>query len=308
MSPIPPPRLGISSCLLGEPVRWDGGHRRDDFLSGPLSRYVEWVPVCPEVEVGMGVPRPTVDLVGDADAPRMVETEGGRDWTDAMRAWAERRIHALAGLDLCGYVLKARSPSCGLVDVKVSGRPIGRGLFAAALVARMPLLPVEDEGRLADALVRDAFLRRVFALDRWRRFVRARPRRADLVAFHAREKFLLLAHSETHLRRLGRVVAQVKGRMAAAVLDEYGRLHAEAFAHVATPKSHRNALEHLAGFVGDPLTREERAELRRVIADHARGRVTLAAPIALLRQHAERQEAAYVLEQTYLAPYPEELG
>jgi uncharacterized protein YbgA (DUF1722 family) len=237
----------------------------------------------------------------------MVETGSGRDWTDVMRAWAARRIDALERLDLCGYVLKARSPTCGLADVNVSGRPVGRGLFAAALARRLPLLPVEEEGRLADPVVRECFLDRVFACDRWCRFVRARPRRADLVAFHAREKFALLAHSEPHLRRLGRVVAQAKGRTTAAVLDAYGRLHAEAFARPATRKSHRNALEHLAGFVGDALTREERAELQHAIADHARGRAPLAVPIALLRQHAQAQSASYVLEQTYLAPYPEDL-
>jgi uncharacterized protein YbgA (DUF1722 family)/uncharacterized protein YbbK (DUF523 family) len=296
--------LGISSCLLGEAVRWDGGHRRNDFLAGTLAPYVEWVPVCPEVELGMGVPRPTVDLIGDAASPRMVETVSGRDWTEAMCRWAQRRIDALETLDLCGYVLKARSPSCGLVDVNVSGRPGQRGLFAAALVERWPFLPLEDEGRLADPLVREIFLERVFARDRWRRFVRTRPRRADLAAFHAREKLSLLAHSEAHLRRLGRVVAQAKGRTMAAVLDGYGRLLAEAFAQPATRKSHHNALEHLAGFVGDALDRDERAELQRVIADHARGRLPLAAPITLIRQHAQRQSAAYVLEQTYLAPYP----
>jgi uncharacterized protein YbgA (DUF1722 family)/uncharacterized protein YbbK (DUF523 family) len=306
------PRLGISTCLLGEAVRWDGGHKRDSYLTGTLSRFVEWVSVCPEVEVGMGVPRPTVRLVGAVDDPRMVETESGRDWTEALRQWAHRRVDALESLDLCGYVLKKDSPSCGMERVKVSapgtpGRRAGRGLFAAVLMERMPLLPVEEEGRLTDLGLREAFLDRVFAYDRWRTFRRARPRRAELVAFHARAKFSLLAHSERHLRRLGPVVAQAKGRTLAAVLEEYGRLYAEAFQKPATRKSHRNVLEHLAGFVSDPLTHEERAELQEAIADHAAGLVPLIVPITLLRHHARKQAAAYVLEQTYLSPHPKEL-
>jgi uncharacterized protein YbgA (DUF1722 family)/uncharacterized protein YbbK (DUF523 family) len=306
------PRLGISSCLLGQAVRWDGGHRRDTFLAGTLARFVEWVPVCPEVEIGMGVPRPTIRLQGDGREPRLIGNEDGHDWTEEMKAFARRRVRALEALDLCGYVLKKDSPSCGMERVKVhaEGAPVrrnGRGIFAAVLMEALPLLPVEEEGRLTDVTLREAFIDRVFAYARWRELRAARPRAGDLVRFHAASKFSLLAHSERHLRRLGRVVAKAKGRKWSEVLDEYGRHYTEAFAQPATPRSHRNVLEHLAGFVSDAISGDERVELQETIADFAAGLTPLVVPLTLLRHHARTHGAAYVLEQTYLSPHPKEL-
>ena len=235
-----PVRIGVSSCLLGAEVRFDGGHKRDSFLVSELGRHVEWVPVCPELEVGMGVPREPVRLVRfDRSAPddvRMVGVGSGRDWTEEMRAFARHKVELLDHLYLSGYVLKSKSPSCGMERVKIY--PISvrgpakedRGLFAAALMEHFPLLPMEDESRLSDPMLRENFIERVFCHHRWLLFRSERftPRRLGM--FHQRHKDILLAHSEAHLRRLGRIVASSKGRPAAGVAGEYARVFFEALA------------------------------------------------------------------------------
>jgi uncharacterized protein YbbK (DUF523 family) len=209
-------RVGVSGCLLGAGVRFDGGHKRDRFLTDVLGRYVEWVSVCPEVEVGMGVPREAVRLIGARDAPRMVGTRSGTDYTEAMRRWAAARVRGLAALELAGYVLKKDSPSCGMERVRVYGAGgtasrRGRGLFAAALLAAYPALPVEEEGRLHDPRLRENFIERLFCYQRWRT-VLARPTRGALVAFHTAHKFLVLAHSPREYAVLGRLVGAATGR------------------------------------------------------------------------------------------------
>jgi uncharacterized protein YbbK (DUF523 family) len=208
-------RVGISACLLGEPVRWDGGHKRDDALVSELGRFVEWLPVCPELEIGMGVPRPSVRLARAGRDVRMLENATDRDHTRAMRAFAKRRVAALATQDLCGYVLKKDSPSCGKQRVKVyrSRGPAlrdGRGLFAQALLAAFPSLPVEEEGRLHDAASRENFLERVFAYRRLRDFFAGDWRPADLVQFHTAHEHQLMAHAPRAYAELGSLVAEVK--------------------------------------------------------------------------------------------------
>src|SRR5262245_35185486 len=205
-------RIGISACLLGDEVRFDGGHKRDTYVTGVLSPHVEWVPVCPEVEIGLGVPREAMRLVGVPEAPRLMTSRSGLDHTARMRTFARDKVEALRRLDLDGYILKSKSPSCGMERVPVhtaGGRASGsgRGLFAQALLTAMPLLAVEEEGRLNDPRRRESFIVRVFAHRRWRRLTGAPFRPAALVAFHARHKFLLMAHSEPHLRALGRLVS-----------------------------------------------------------------------------------------------------
>jgi uncharacterized protein YbbK (DUF523 family) len=257
-------RLGVSACLLGEEVRYDGGHKRDAFLTDTLGPFVEWVPVCPEVELGLGVPRPPIRLVGDAEAPRLVVEKTGEDLTARMRRWARRRAAELAGLGLHGYVLKRGSPSCGLFRVRVygeSGMPggAGPGLFAAALAEALPALPIEEEGRLTDAGLRESFIERVFAAARWQAFTAARPRARDLVAFHAAHKFAILAHSPRDYATLGRLVAGAGARAAGEVVERYGEGFMRALAARATRARHTNVLQHLAGFFKRRLTDDERA-------------------------------------------------
>jgi len=305
-----PLRLGISACLLGEAVRWDGGHKRDPFLTETLGRWVEWVPVCPEVELGLGVPRETIRLEGDAGAPRLMAIESRRDLTAEMDAFARRRVAGLARLDLSGYVLKKDSPSCGMERVRLhgaAGPPArkGVGAFARVLMEQMSLLPVEEEGRLHDPELREHFVERVFAYWRWRRFSAGTPTRGALVAFHTAHKLQLLAHHPASLRRLGRLVAG-RGPLA-GVLREYGRGFMAALGVRATPARHVNVLEHMAGYVTRGLAADERRELGEVIADYRRGLVPLVVPLTLLGHHVRRQDVSYLAEQVYLSPHPKEL-
>lgn len=306
-------RLGVSSCLVGEEVRATGGHSRDRFLVNTLGRWVTWIPVCPEVEMGMPVPRPTIRLVGDVDRPRLVASRGDVDHTDAMRRWAEGRIAALADLRLDGYVFKKNSPSCGLHRVRVyddHGRAErkGRGMFARMVTDAFPLLPVEEDGRLNDPRLRENFIERVFAHRRWRHFLEEEPSPRGLVAFHTSVKLAVLAHSPEHYRRLGRVVADAGGDDFPARLDAYASLFHEALRELATPGRHRNVMEHLAGFLKEELDARDKRELAGAIEDYHRGLLPLVVPLTLLRHHLGRHDVpAWVHEQVYLEPYPREL-
>lgn len=305
------PRLGISACLLGQRVRYDGGHKQDLFLTQTFAQFVEWVPVCPEIEVGMGVPRGAVRLTGSVDDPRMIAERTGKDWTEAMKTFAARRIHELAALDLSGYVFKKDSPSCGVERVRVYGAantPVrrGRGLFAAALMTGSPLLPVEEEGRLNDPGLRENFVERVFAYDRWSAAERTKSR-GGLVAFHTAHKTLLLAHSERHYRHLGRLVAGLKGKSLGEVYEEYGRVFMTALTAHATPKKHANVLDHMMGYFSDALSAAERRELVEIIGDYRRQLIPLIVPVTLIRHYVKKYGVAYLEDQVYLAPSPKEL-
>ena len=305
-------RLGVSSCLLGEAVRYDGGHKHDRFLTDVLGPSVEWVSVCPEIELGLGVPRDTLRLVGTPKAPRLVQEKTGEDLTARMRRYAEDRVRALAALELDGYVLKRASPSCGLFRVRVyrdSGVPAadGRGLFAVALTGALPALPVEEEGRLTDPAIRENFIERVFLAARWREFVAARPRPRDLVAFHAAHKLLVLAHSPAHYGRLGRLAAAAGKAFTRATLEAYHALLMEAVAVRATRGRHANVLHHMAGYFKRDLTADERAEVVEVIEEYRRGLVPLVVPITLVNHYVRRLGVRYLADQVYLRPHPKEL-
>jgi uncharacterized protein YbgA (DUF1722 family)/uncharacterized protein YbbK (DUF523 family) len=305
-------RLGVSACLLGEEVRHDGGHKKDAFLTETLGPFVEWVPVCPEVEIGLGTPRDTLRLVGDATGPRLVVRKTGEDLTERMRRYAEVKARELEALGLHGYVLKRASPSCGLFRVRVdreTGMPDGggRGLYADELVRRFPMLPVEEEGRLTDAAIRENFIERVFAAARWRSFLEKKPRPRDLVALHAAQKFAVLAHSPAHYAKLGRRVASAGPRLTRDRLDEYGTLLMEALAVRATRARHTNVLQHLAGFFKRELDAPARAELAEVIQEYHRGLVPLVVPLTLVRHYVRRFDAKYLADQVYLRPHPKEL-
>jgi uncharacterized protein YbgA (DUF1722 family)/uncharacterized protein YbbK (DUF523 family) len=302
-------RIGVSSCLIGKKVRYDGQHKKDDFLCDVLAPHVEWVPVCPEVELGLGTPRPTIRLERRGRALRLTMPSQERDLTAEMEAYAARRVAALEGLD--GYVLKKDSPSCGMERVKVHGDAGGKregvGLYAAALMARFPHLPVEEEGRLRDGPLRENFIERVFVYHRLRALFAGRFRAGDLVAFHTAHKLAVLAHSTPAYQALGRLVARVKTLPANVVRERYSAGLMEALKILATRGRHTNVLQHMAGYVGDALDPESRAELGSVIDDYRRGLVPLIVPITLLRHHARLQGVSYLLGQTYIDPHPREL-
>ncbi|HYB70720.1 MAG TPA: DUF523 and DUF1722 domain-containing protein [Candidatus Bathyarchaeia archaeon] len=311
-SPDLPIRVGISACLLGEEVRYDGGHQKDHYVTEVLARHFRWVPVCPELEVGMGVPREPVRLVGPAGAPRMLGVTSGADHTDRMSAFARRRVQDLAREGLSGYILKRGSPSCGMERVKLypeRGAPSrdGVGLFAHALMEALPLLPIEEEGRLNDARIRDNFITRIFAYRRLTALREAAPRPGDVVAFHTAHKYLLLAHSPTAYARLGREVARVPRPARVRWLDGYAQGFMRALMVPATTKKHVNVLQHLAGFFKDHIGAGEKRELLGLIDDYARGLVPLVVPITLINHHVARFDVAYVRDQVYLRPHPKEL-
>jgi uncharacterized protein YbgA (DUF1722 family)/uncharacterized protein YbbK (DUF523 family) len=304
-------RVGVSSCLLGREVRWNGGHKRDPYLTTDLAGHFEWVAVCPEEEMGLGVPREPVRLEGDPRAPRLVARTTGTDLTARMQAFARRRVKALEALDLCGYILKARSPSCGMERVPVHGRASGArrgvGAFARVLMERLPLLPVEEEGRLQDPRLRENFIERVFACHRVKDLLAGGPAARDLVAFHTRHKCLVLAHSPDHYRRLGRLVAAASGARARAAARRYAALFMQALRVPATPRKHANVLQHILGFLKDDLPADDKREILHLIDDFRKERLPLLAPLVLLRHHSRRHKVRDVLEQVYLSPHPEEL-
>ncbi len=305
------PRIGISSCLLGEEVRFDGGHKRDTFLTQILDSYVEWVRVCPEVEVGMGVPRETLRLVRVDGDTRMITTRTGVDHTDSMRAWSEKRTKALAGMGLRGYVLKKDSPSCGMERVKVygdgGGARVGVGTYAEVLKARFPALPIEEEGRLNDAVLRENFIERVFAYDRLRALFDSRWTQSSLVAFHTAHKMALLAHSTTAYQELGRLVAGGTKISRPDLQRQYEELFMRTLARPATAKRHTNVLMHMAGHLKRILDDECRKELLECIDEYRRGLVPLVVPVTLLRHYVRLHRIEYLAGQTYLEPHPREL-
>ena len=310
--PAPEIRVGVSHCLLGANVRYDGAHARDRYLTDVLAEHFTLVPVCPEAEVGMGIPRETVRLEGDPEAPRMVAPRSGADWTARMNAYAARRVRELAQDELCGFVFKKNSPSCGVFRVKLYGdkgppQRQGRGLFAAEYARRNPLVPIEEEGRLNDPVLRENFIERVFALHRLKGLFAGRWKRGEVVAFHSREKYLLMAHSPKHYKQLGQLVAAVADHTPAAFRDLYMEGFMAALAAHATPRRHVNALQHLAGYLRTVIGEPERKRILALIEDYREGLVPLVVPMTLLRHYVELNEVPYVGEQTYLNPHPREL-
>ncbi len=309
-----PVRLGVSTCLLGEAVRYDGGHKRDRFVTDLLARFVEWVPVCPELEAGMGVPRPAMRLVrqGADDPVRLVEIASGQDHTRRMQRFAAQRVRALRALDLCGYVLKKDSPSCGMTRVKIyaeKGAPErkGTGLFAAALQEALPRLPVEEEGRLNDPRIRENFIERIFAFRRLQDLFRGRVSNGRIVAFHTAHKLQLMAHSPAAYRELGRLVADLKRVSPAEFRERYEAAFMAALSRIASPGRNANVLHHAAGHLKKRLDAPSRAELAELIHDYRDGLVPLVVPVTLLRHHARTHEVAYLQGQHFLEPHPKEL-
>jgi uncharacterized protein YbgA (DUF1722 family)/uncharacterized protein YbbK (DUF523 family) len=310
---VTPVRMGISACLLGQKVRYDGGHKRDAFLVEVFGRYVEWVPVCPEVEMGLGVPRDTLRLELEGDDIRLIMPKTGADYTERLRTFATQRLAALANEGLCGYIFKKDSPSCGMERVRLyprhgMPRKAGQGLFAAALRQHFPHLPVEEEGRLNDPRLRENFVTWVFAYQRWRRLAGQAVTRAALLRFHAQHKFVLAAHSQLGTRRLGRLLAHPEQfaddqAVAGAYLDGF----TEIMRRTPTRRSHTNVLQHLAGYVSDHLDSDDRGELTEAIDQYRRGLLPLIVPVTLLRHYVRKFRVPYLLDQVYLTPHPHEL-
>jgi len=307
-----PIRVGISTCLLGESVRYDGGHCHDRYLTGVLGKWVEWTSICPEAELDMGIPRPTLRLQRGESGVHLVAPSTGEDWTERMDAFGDRRIEETEAADLDGYVLKKGSPSCGLSRLKVyikgmPGERQGVGLFAAKLQERCPLLPLEEEGRLNDPILRQNFVERIFARNRWRGLVAGGLDRGRLVEFHTAHKLLLRSHSEPLYKELGRLVGSAGTTSDEELFAAYGKAFHECFARIPKVKAHVNVLEHALGYLKKLLEPREKEIILDAIAQFRRGVLPLVVPQTLIQYNAERHEVDYLRGQLYFEPNPKEL-
>ncbi|PIV23963.1 MAG: DUF1722 domain-containing protein [Deltaproteobacteria bacterium CG_4_8_14_3_um_filter_45_9] len=305
-------KLGISACLLGENVRYDGGHKLDRFLTDTLGRYVEYVPVCPEVECGLPIPRESMHLEGDPDSPRLVTIRTKQDMTDRMVRWAWKRVEELDKEDLCGFIFKSDSPSSGMERIRVyneKGMPVkkGVGIFAKIFMDHFPLLPVEDEGRLHDPKLRDNFIERIFALKRWREILSKKDSRGNVVDFHTRHKLLILSHSPKHYQMMGKLVAQAKDLSLKQLYQEYQTLLIESLYLKTSPKKNSNVLQHMLGYFKEQLCSDEKKELLEVIDHYREGYIPLVVPITLISHYVRKYDQPYLKKQIYLNPHPLEL-
>ena len=305
-------RLGISSCLLGEKVRYDGGHKLDHWLVDTLGAYVDYVPVCPEVEMGLPVPREALRQIGDPENPHLVTSRSGIDHTETMHTWAQRRVAELEREGLCGFIFKSKSPSSGMERVKVynaqgMARKSGVGIFARIFMEHFPLLPVEEEGRLHDPVLRENFIETIFVLQRWRQMLGAGASTAALVDFHARHKLLLLAHSPELYRQMGRQVAASGVTPLAETLTEYQQMLLQALRRQTTVRKHVNVLQHLLGYFKRQLTAGEKEEVLETIENYRRGHLPLIVPVTLINHFVRKYDQPYLQNQVYLNPHPLEL-
>jgi uncharacterized protein YbbK (DUF523 family)/uncharacterized protein YbgA (DUF1722 family) len=306
-------RIGISACLLGERTRYDGGHKRDDLLVRTIGELVEWVPVCPEVEIGLGTPRETIRLVsGRGRRARLLGSRSAADHTASMRRLGRARSDELQRIGLAGYIFKKGSPSCGLFRVKVydsAGVPrrIGRGTFAQEISDAMPLLPLEEEGRLCDPRLRENFFVRVFAFRRVMELFAGRWRPDDLVRFHAREKMLLMAHDRAAYAELGRVVAEIRRLGKKAAARRYGSTFMTGMARIATVRKQAKVLDLMARQLRSVLDAADRAELAGAIDRYRREHAPLLVPLTLIRHHVHKHDVASLAGQSALELDPREL-
>ena len=304
--------LGISTCLLGENVRYDGGHKLDRFLTDTLRQYVEYVPVCPEVECGLGVPRESMHLEGNPDSPRLVTIRTKQDMTDRLVQWAQKRVVQLEKKDLCGFIFKSDSPSSGMERIRVyneKGIPVkkGVGIFTRIFMDHFSLLPVEDEGRLHDPELRENFIERIFTLKRWREVLGKKESRGNVVDFHTKHKLLILSHSPKYYQMMGKLVAQAKNLPLKELYHEYQTLLMESLGLKTTPKKNANVLQHMMGYFKEQLSSDEKQELLEVIDLYRKEIIPLIVPITLINHYVRKYDQPCLKKQIYLNPHPLEL-
>ena len=305
-------KLGISTCLLGLNVRYDGGHKLDQFLTDTLGQYVEYVPVCPEVECGLPVPRESMHLEGNPDSPHLVTSHTKQDMTDRMVRWAEKRVAEMEREDLCGFIFKSNSPSSGMERIRVYNEkriPVkkGVGIFARIFMNHFPLLPVEDEGRLHDPELRESFIERIFTLKRWREALAKKESRGIVVDFHTKHKLLILSHSPKHHQAMGKLVAKAKDLPLKELYSQYETLIMEVLKLKTKSKKNSNVLMHMMGYFKEQLSSDEKKELLEVIDHYRQGYIPLIVPITLINHYVRKYDQPYLKEQVYLNPHPLEL-
>jgi uncharacterized protein YbgA (DUF1722 family)/uncharacterized protein YbbK (DUF523 family) len=306
-------KIGVSSCLLGKEVRYNGGHSHDRYITGTLGQYFTFVDVCPEVEAGFGIPRETLRLVGDPESPRLLTSKTRKDYTDTMLNWARTRVRELEKENLCGFIFKSKSPSSGMERVKIytekgfPGSNKGVGLFARAFMANFPLIPVEEEGRLHDAVLRENFIERIFALKRWRQVAEEKKSRGAIVAFHTEHKLQIMSHSQQSYRDMGHLVARIKDIPLDLMYSQYEAMFMQALALKATVKKNVNVLQHMAGYFKKLLSKDEKKELQEIIEQYHQNYTPLIVPITLVNHYVRKYGQEYLKKQYYLNPHPIEL-
>jgi uncharacterized protein YbgA (DUF1722 family)/uncharacterized protein YbbK (DUF523 family) len=305
-------KLGISACLSGEPVRYDGGHKLDRFLTDTLGHYVEYVQVCPEVGCGLGTPRESMHLEGEPGAARLVTSGTKRDMTELMLAWSRQKVQDLESENLWGFIFKSNSPSSGMARVKIFDRKgvphkIGVGIFAQVFMKHFPLLPVEDEARLYDPALRENFIERIFVLERWRQMSKHTRKISQPVEFHSRHKLLIMAHNPAHAGKMGRLVGRANEFPSGETFDRYERMLMEGLRFKATIQKNTNVLHHIVGYFKKLLIPDEKSEILEIIDHYRNGHLPLIVPLALLKHYVRKYDQLYLRHQFYLDPHPIEL-
>ena len=301
--------IGISSCLLGELVRFDGSHKRDAYINGTLSHYFDFRPCCPEVAIGLGIPRPTIHLVKINNEIRCVGVKDPEfDVTDRLKEYASSQKGFQA--DLCGYILKKDSPSCGMERVKVySGNHQpnreGFGIYAHIMMQNNPLLPVEEEGRLGDPGLRENFIQRVYVLHRWKQLVAEGITPTKLTHFHARHKLIIMSHAD--YREMGQLLSRINKDNLLEIAEQDILLLMTTLKSIVTRGQHVNVLQHIQGYLKKELITDDKAELCELIERYRSGEIPLIVPLTLLKHHFRKSPDTYIEESYYMSPYPQEL-
>lgn len=304
--------LGVSSCLLGNKVRYDGNHKLNHYIAETLSNFFKLVPVCPETECGLGIPRESMHLVRQDNSIHLVTTKSGKDLTSLFDNWLINKLSDLPNDNLCGFIFKTKSPSCGLIDTKILDSDStsvnkGSGLFAKAFTLKFPLIPVIDDGRLHDPVRRENFLERVFIYSRWKECINQNSTGYDLIRFHEKHKLLIMSHSQQKLKNLGKIVSSCGKELSSDLKNEYINLLMDCMALIATVKKQTNVLQHIEGHLKGILSLEQKKELQEIIDSYHNGVVPLIAPITLIRHYIRILNVPYLKEQVYFDPYPAEL-
>jgi uncharacterized protein YbgA (DUF1722 family)/uncharacterized protein YbbK (DUF523 family) len=306
-------RIGISSCLLGNNVRYDGGHKRDNYLINILGKYVEYVPVCPEVECGLPIPREAMRLVGEIENPRLVTRTTNVDLTEQMLTWARKRVKELEKENLCGFIFQKSSPSSGMERIKVynkhgMGEKKGIGMFAREFMNHFPFLPVEDDGRMHDHFLRENFIQRIFVKHRWLELIKSDKTVNGLVKFHTQHKLLLMSHSQKYLKEMGKIVASINKKNMKESFDAYHLLLMDTVKLKSTAKKNVNVLQHIQGYFKKQISKDEKQELVDIIQNYYDHLVPLIVPITLLNHYIRKYNIDYLQDQIYLNPHPAELA
>lgn len=303
-------KIGISSCLLGHEVRYDGGHKRHSYIESTLGQYFEFMPFCPEVDIGLGIPRPPIRLEWNENSIHCVGVKDPQqNMTERLKKSANKQKHW--HLTISGYILKKDSPSCGMERVKIYRNNMpertGTGIYAEQMMKNFPDLPVEEEGRLGDSKLRENFIRRVYTFHRWREMLNNKISVKSLMDFHAKHKLIIMSHNQNAAREMGRLLADLNPDNIEHVADQYLHNLMQTLKIIATAGNHVNVLQHIQGYLKNKLDSDDKHELAETISRYGKGNLPLIVPITLLKHHFRKNPDPYIDDSYYMSPHPQEL-